>query len=333
MKVKEFLSQYRFDELIPHIIAHDSNAADQIAHYREAFDIIMHTEPKHNDEVLRVEYDREFDYEIPYITACHCDDDAWAWHLGKELSVEQGIAGPRAAAAIMWEMTYRGFSPEVIASEFERIMARMESLNYDNQYEEKMDYLTHQLNENYEPKRYRRKWSGCKWVSVDIEALHDEKRLKYYSERKAHRNRPKRMRDSRQERRIEQLKHLSRIETIIKRIRERVPEIPNGELEWLRRSDYIETGRYDSRAYDLSRRMEYLWESLTVYDKIEPLPDSKTVILVRTSPEHPLTDAERTTLDRIAALYSDPSQVTLYVGTDPSLGTEADLYIVRTQKR
>ena len=127
MKVKEFLSQFRFDELIPHIIAHDSDAADQIAHYREAFDIMMHTEPEHNDEVLRIIYDRDFDYAIPYITACHCDDDAWAWHLGKELSVEQGIAEPRAAAAIMWEMTYRGFSPEVIASEFECIMARMES--------------------------------------------------------------------------------------------------------------------------------------------------------------------------------------------------------------
>ena len=132
MKVKEFLGQFKFDELIPHIIAHDSNAADQIAHYREAFDIMMHTESEQNDEVLRVEYDREFDYEIPYITACHCDDDAWAWHLGKELSVEQGIAEPRAAAAIMWEMTYRGFSPELSLTDAERkVLDRIAALYGD----------------------------------------------------------------------------------------------------------------------------------------------------------------------------------------------------------
>ena len=232
-------------------------------------------------------------------------------------------------------MTYRGFSPEVIAEGFNRIRARMEG-NYDNKYEEQIAYLTRKLNKNYEPKTYRpqRCWhTGWQKTYADFFMKQRKRIEKYKSYHKAHRNRPKRMRDSRQERRIEQLKHLSRIETIIKRIRERVPEIPNGELEWLRLSDYIETGRYDSRAYDLSRRMDYLWESLTVYDKIEPLPDSKTVILVRTSPEHPWTDAERTTLDRIAALYGDPSQVTVYVGTAPALGTEADLYIVRTCKK
>lgn len=333
MKVKEFLGQFKFDELIPHIIARDSDAAGQIAHYREAFDIMMHTEPKQNDEVLRIMYDRDFDYAIPYITACHCDDDAWAWHLGKELSVEQGIAGPHAAAAIMWEMTYRGFSPEVIAEEFNRIMARMDG-NFDNKYEEQIAYLTRKLNKNYEPKTYRpqRCWhTGWIRVYADFSMKQRKRIAKYKSYHKAHRNRPKRMRDSRQERRIEQLKHLSRIENIIKRIRERVPGIPAGELEWLRLFDYIETRRYDSRAYDVERRMDYLWESLTVYSDPQKEPFHKTIIVFRTSPEHPLTDAERKVLDRIAALYGDPSQVTVYVGTATSLGVEADLYIVRVR--
>ena len=56
MTVKELFCNHTFDELASEIIKICPEAANYIAHYREAYDMLLHTTPKLNSKRLSVKY-------------------------------------------------------------------------------------------------------------------------------------------------------------------------------------------------------------------------------------------------------------------------------------
>ena len=58
------------------------------------------------------------DIEVEY----ERDESEWAYHLGSKLEVEKGISQVTAAAEILFDLTWHGFSPEEIDDEMERDM-------------------------------------------------------------------------------------------------------------------------------------------------------------------------------------------------------------------
>ena len=355
MTVKELINKYPFDKLIPYIVKHDSDAAEQITHYREAYDIMLHTEPELDrkdktddktgqkdknrckDRELRISWDREWDeVDSPAVRTDFCNDEKWAHHLGKNLVIGPGISEMSAAAVIIRDMTCRGFSPEAVAKDAEKIYVLMDSGLYDNPDDINALYPEHKHKYNGVTKKRRCKWRwsfGPLRISADIEFDNDtcDNHGEYVSRYKVRRNHSRYLRNNRKKQCIRKLKHLLEAEDTMFRICEWQADIPYEQLVQLHDIGKAVAFRYNSRAYDVRRRMDYLWKSLSVYADPQKEPCRKTFILLRTSPKHLLTGAERKILDRIAALFGNPSWVTVYVGTDLSLGTEADLYIVRVR--
>ena len=377
MTVKELITKYRFDELIPYIeairvrekesmakIYHDYVS---IANYREMYDYIIHTTPDMSrikyDESRAIEGDKREDWEEgreelffcwpphlrglkripikegakladvcwetrycdsgpygePYADVHYADNIRWEYHIGRELLYHgEGFDEKEVAASVLYNMTGE-------YSDGRHYLRTPGELYVDwedrpkNKYDKRLFWYSGKHYENYKPKKkYLDKWSE------------DEINL-YVKRHSQRRNRIKRMRDRRYLRKYHLMLRLSYREKNILRIIKQNPAIPYKDLEWMLKSQEISEERFCSRAYDVARRMDYLWESLTVYTDPQKEPYPKSVIVFRTSPEYPLTDDERKVLDHIAALYGDQSQVTLYIGTDPSLGVEADLYIVRVR--
>ena len=400
MTVKELITKYEFDELLPYMTAqyydekkfrekHKLGDIASLANIRELYDMIRHTEP----DMSRMKYDEKMDidgthiltreemvetmeYElIPMAEYVKTAEVYWrdvykrGKQTGKRVSVDCDYLNMKLEYNIGREVVFNGEEfdeKDAAAQALYSIMHIVDNYYYlpehffarkadyerskNNKYKEEASKYFEKLHVNYLPHRYRKNPQKG-WVIFAIPVSKLRKRVKEYSKKYGklesfyedmylqlyrydhikHRNRMKRMRDRRHRLKMNKLHRMEDADLVIGRITDLCPSVPREKLEWMLEAQQISEERFCSRAYDAARRMDYLWESLTVYTDPHKEPFTKTVIVFRTSHEHPLTDAERKILDRIAALYGDPSQVKLYIGTEPSLGVEADLYIVRVK--
>ena len=131
-----------------------------------------------------------------------------------------------------------------------------------NRYEEQAALLEHRQFTNY-----ARSANKCRKVlseSIAHDALTIEE-WRVYARRERHRNRPKRMRDHRQNLHIKQLKRMGKVEYDIDRILRRTQQFTRAELNYLFDTKLITPATYHSRTYDRSRRLPYLLETLTRY--------------------------------------------------------------------
>ena len=76
--------------------------------------------------------------------------------------------------------------------------------------------------------------------------------------------------------------------------------------------------------------MDYLWEILTKYAAPDTEPFTRTIVILSTAPDCPLTDAEREIFDRIVTRLAEKTEVLSAVGTKEGLGEEAELFIVKS---
>ena len=92
MRLKELLQKVSFDDIVPHIIAFEPEHVTQIPYYKEAYDILLHTEAAETDEQITVKWVRNEDElcgEEPYIHIGNCEGDRWTANLGKELVLDE----------------------------------------------------------------------------------------------------------------------------------------------------------------------------------------------------------------------------------------------------
>ena len=187
MKLKELLARCDFDSIVPHLLHIYPRHATQLPWYKEAYDILRHTESVDNDGTIQVAWCND-DVKYggkPYIYISNCEGQCWEYCLGAQLDVADDvhIADAELAARCLWSLTFYGFRPD-------------ESDYFDcyrtprNPYEEQAKRLEDAQFRNYARKRPGR-----------FHALTDEE-WKIYHHRQSRRNRPKRMRDHRQEVRI-----------------------------------------------------------------------------------------------------------------------------------
>ena len=140
----------------------------------------------------------------------------------------------------------------------------------------------------------------------------------------------KRMRDHRQDKRIEKLERVAKVERAIQQILSATDAIKREQLEYLFDTQLIHEHDSHSRAYDRTRRMDYLWEILTKYTAPGTEPFTRTIVVLTTAPDCPLTDAERAMFDRIVARFAEKTEVLSAVGTKEGWGTEAEWFIVKS---
>ena len=203
MTLKELLNKVDFDSLAPFIEKSEGRHLDSIYAYREAYDILRYMKPSENFKgEARVEWSGEEYGDEQWIGVFHLDGDYWEDALAKEIVIGENVDLPieEIAAKCLWEITFYGFTPE--HEGFEDLLGR----KLRNKYDLKLDRLEESEWRHQIPRKYRVRRNGQRLISGDW-GMKD-----WFGKRM---NRPKRMREHRQEKREKFLKSMSRRENNI----------------------------------------------------------------------------------------------------------------------
>ncbi len=326
MKFKELLQKVSFDDIVPQLVrlfrdmGYEEN---EFIHFipgcKEAYDILRHMQAEETDKLVRFEWERDEEElcgQKPYIYIDLREDDfesdSWSTNLGKEIILGEDVelSDEEIAARCMFHITFYGFSPEEIKQ------VGPEPLN---SYEERALELWEKQDANYT--RIKRK-------AKDL--VYRPEVWKMKEMRMSRRNRMKRMRDHRQDMRIEQLERMGQAERAIERMLSTTRELSREQLAYLFNAQLIQQDVSHSRAYDRTRRMDYLWEILTKYILRDNRPYTQTVVVLSTAPDCPLTGTEQQMFERIIARFAEKTEVLSAVGVKAGLEEEAELFIIKS---
>lgn len=116
MKLCELFERCAFDAIVPHLLRIYPEHETQLPYYREAYDILRHTQPRETDETIPVEWcddDVVFGGER-YLHIGNCEGDFWNSNLGKRLALagDVSISDEEMAARCLWSLTSYGFTPD-----------------------------------------------------------------------------------------------------------------------------------------------------------------------------------------------------------------------------
>ena len=205
MTLKELLDKVDFDSLIPYLKSYGKRYANTIYGFREAYDILRNMEPSADFEgEAMVRWSGEAYGNNQWIGVFHLDGDIWEDALAKRIVIGENVnlTMEEIAAKCLWEITFYGFSPNEITKTFDE----MHGAEKRNRFDILLDRLEESEWRHQTPRKYRSKHDGMRltgwgWVKKDLY-------------RKGM-NRPKRMREHRQETRKKYLKSMSRRENNI----------------------------------------------------------------------------------------------------------------------
>lgn len=306
MTLKELLDKVDFDSMVPYIEKTEGKHLDSIYGYREAYDILRYMKPTENFKgEARVEWSGK-EYDDQWIGVFHLDGDYWEDALAKEITIGENVDLPieEIAAKCLWEITFYGFTPE--HEGFERMLGR----KIRNKYDIMLDRLEESEWRHQTPRKYRSMHNGQRFIKADwgMEDLFC-KRM----------NRPKRMREHRQEKREKYLKSMSLRENNILDLTAPGSSFVRGDLEFIFnisrgiRYDYRSvTGQYRQSDYDTAdqanvdvvtdqeipdigtpdrdSRLDYILESIAKYQHIDLSQYDNAVFCIRHSSRYPVTD-------------------------------------------
>ena len=310
MTLKELLDKVDFDSIVPYIEKTEGKHLDSIYGYREAYDILRYMKPTENFKgEARVEWSGR-EYDDQWIGVFHLDGDYWEDALAKEISIGENVDLPieEIAAKCLWEITFYGFTPE--HEGFERMLGR----KIRNKYDIMLDRLEESEWRHQTPRKYRSMHNGQRFIKADW-GMKDLfcKRM----------NRPKRMREHRQEKREKYLKSMSLRENNILDLTVTGSSFVRDDLEFIFnvsrgiRYDFRSvTGQYRQSDYDAicplkvevitdpempdtgtagrDRRLDYILESITRYQHLDLLQYDNAVFCVRYSSRFPVSDTALT---------------------------------------
>lgn len=319
MILKELLEKVDFDSLAPFIEKTEGKHLDSIYGYREAYDILRYMKPAENFKgEARVEWSGEEYGDDKWIGVFHLDGDYWEDALAKEIVIGENVdlSIEEIAAKCLWEITFYGFTPE--HEGFERILRR----KLRNKYDVMLDRLEESEWRHQTPRKYRSRHNGQRFISGEW-GMKDLFRKRM--------NRPKRMREHRQEKREKYLESMSLRENNIQDLIVSGSSFTRSDLDFILsvrhgvRYDFRSvTGPYRQPDSGIAgpgetgtaaqaetgitaardNRLDYILESITKYQHIDLSQYDNAVICVRYSSRYPVSDTALSGFwKRIRAFY------------------------------
>ena len=296
MTLKELLNKVDFDSLAPFIEKSEGRHLDSIYAYREAYDILRYMKPSENFKgEARVEWSGEEYGDEQWIGVFHLDGDYWEDALAKEIVIGENVDLPieEIAAKCLWEITFYGFTPE--HEGFEDLLGR----KLRNKYDLMLDRLEESEWRHQIPRKYRVRRNGQRLISGDW-GMKD-----WFGKRM---NRPKRMREHRQEKREKFLKSMSRRENNILDLTAEGSSFTRADLDFVLsvkngvRYDFRSvTGPYRQSASNsevptsysqaCDKRLDYILESITKYQHLDLSQYDNAVVCVCHSSGYPVSDS------------------------------------------
>lgn len=337
MTVKELFNSLSFDEIVKALqnTHRNEGSIKCLAGYKEAFDIIRNTNFEGpGGEVTFDVMPREEWYEphsLPLL-ANNVEGDFWHNTVGKEIIIPEDnpFRDAELAGAILWGMTFFGFTPrgtkEVFNSQLDRKSFTKHGLLVKRlQIKSILPYVSHETRKELkrqlkaEPDRMTYYLSIDEWCDL--------------SKRRLHLNRSKRKREYRINNRIDRLKKLEKrqhlIDTIVKHTN--VP-IENIESLILNAGEVYETWR-ESHVYGKNDRVDYLIDLLANFSPtLEDICKGATEVIVvaYTSDKYSLTvDEDNRLYDALNPTFIVKDiRPTLIKGVDNDVKDEIALQII-----
>ena len=281
MKLKELFDKYTFDDIVPFLKKMIADHPDALPDFRAAFDELRRMEPSKEDcgETLIKEFSDK-DGNIVDNPVCWYLGDTWGACLAKRVVIDGDVPLDECyvLAACLWEMTFYGFSNEPDPED-------VCSLGYSPKQKNKYDEVLYKLQlsnwKHTTPRRYRSKHHPlCTDADYRIGRWNCSK------------NRSKRKRDYRVECREKYLEMHSQREDFISKL-VRSGAFKREEVEYLHQVESGQYYPYVSRTWDVSKRIDYILESINKYQDVDFSQYDDAIICLRTSSEYPVSEAEK----------------------------------------
>ncbi|MCL2074112.1 MAG: hypothetical protein FWH18_09330 [Marinilabiliaceae bacterium] len=353
MTLKELLDRCDFKDIAPHFKHFYLEEATVMHRFKEAFDVLRHLEPELNPDypsyqdikLTRYYYaeNENIDGDRDYYIRVTCGGDYWVSDLAKEIVIadDLSLTDAEIAAHCLWEITSYGNPYNV--DEYEKSTRRLlGETDTSNPYTVAAEKLDNKLRSNYLSKQYKEAVAGTisvtseEWLQRRKEMgekrwrnYHDAKYLPEDIEPRTCRNRIKRMRDHRMEKRIKKLERMSKVEDAIRRLIANTNSFTREELKYLFDTALITENRYQSRAYDINQRIDYLIELFENYVSRDFSELTHFLLMFRTSSEYPLTQEETDIMQNFfIEILPKTANVRFGYGIDENLGTEVSLLLL-----
>lgn len=312
MKLKELFDKYTFDEILPYLKAIEPERGDSMYQFREALDLLKHMEPSKEDcGAVRIEWSQDEYDEDKYISVHPLEGVRWDMGLAKEVVVAEDVHLDEkdVAAHCLWSITFWGFGDEPDPEDGGPFAYHRKQRNkYDEAlYRIQLSHWKHTT-----PRKYR--WKGHP-LCTDID----------YRERE-NKNRSKRKRDYRVECRKNYLRMHSQRENFILKLTH-CGAFQREDVDYLHQVDEGQYFPYDSRTRDVSKRIDYILESINKYQDVDFSPYNDAIICLRASSEYPVTEAEKEKLlaglpERLKAI-----PIKIGLGTKETMKQEVEMML------
>ena len=312
MKLKELFDKYTFDEILPYLKAIEPERGDSMYQFRETLDLLKHMEPSKEDcGAVRIEWSQDEYDEDKYISVHPLEGVRWDMGLAKEVVVAEDVHLDEkdVAAHCLWSITFWGFGDEPDPEDGGPFAYHRKQRNkYDEAlYRIQLSHWKHTT-----PRKYR--WKGHP-LCTDID----------YRERE-NKNRSKRKRDYRVECRKNYLRMHSQRENFILKLTH-CGAFQREDVDYLHQVDEGQYFPYDSRTRDVSKRIDYILESINKYQDVDFSPYNDAIICLRASSEYPVTEAEKEKL--LAGLPESLKAMPIKIGlgTKESMKQEVEMML------
>ena len=312
MKLKELFDKYTFDDIVPYLKEIITDNPNSLPDFRMAFDELRMMKPSDEDcdDILIKEF-LDNDGNILANPVCWNLGYSWDECLAKRVVIDNDypLDGRYVLAGCLWEMTFYGFS-NMPDEEVEICFSIPKEPK--NKYDKALYKLQLSHWKHTTPRRYR--WKGHP-LCTDID----------YHERE-NKNRCKRKRDYRVECRENYLKMHSQRENFILKLT-RCGAFQREDVDYLHQVDEGQYFPYDSRTRDVSKRIDYILESINKYQDVDFSPYNDAIICLRASSEYPVTEAEKEKL--LAGLPESLKAMPIRIGlgTKESMKQEVEMML------
>lgn len=329
MTLRQLFAGMSFDGIALYII--QGEHPEDVCAYKQAYDILLHTKPcKDGCRKVYVCKEKERDGS-EYIDASHVEGQNWSTYIDGEVVVEDGIDVSDAwlAYKLLWHLTYFGFSQE---ENRENLSSLRGDGHCDNPYgcmARAVKIKRYMLWANKAIRKGIRE--SIAWYEAQGEhnfALAEDD-WNYIHKRETHCNRMKRMRDHRLEQRYNQLENMEHCENTVQGLLRGQNGVTRADLSFLWSKNGRNGCEYQTRAYDASKRLEYLDELVTKYEAMTPVKGLKQMVVkITTSSQHPLTQEEMDYVKLKTVEQTGCSDTTYIIGVSDRFGEEIKILMV-----
>lgn len=316
MTLKELLLKYEFDTIVPDLLTVDLPITDNLHAFKEAFDtlrLMAPGKPKEEKIVITMCDMWEDDVMInEWLDASISELESWETCLATEIEYGSGIDEVMALAAILHKMTFWGFT-----AEHERYISARSK--YEIKAEEILKPIILQYVKHTEHMSFR---FGTIFLTPE-----GKKELYNY---RAHRNRPKRMRDARVYRAIKRLETEDILSQFFADSSDKHDISPNSpENGHLFHAKEIKEFVFHSRTTNDTGRAAYIEELLTKYFQSDVKSFTSVKLMLTSSSASPITMTEGSQIiQKVHSVLRENSECGLHFGIKESLGIDIELRLL-----